>query len=84
MTMTMYNNTWRRIIKAIPELKPYSAHSFRYTYATLLSEYTDATPKTIQAMDGHKDIRTTMSIYEHARQEKIDKADADIHNLLFT
>lgn len=83
MTMTMYNNTWHRIVKAIPELKPYSAHSFRHTYTTLLSEYTDASPKTIQAMAGHKDIRTTMSIYEHARQEKIDKAGADIHNLLF-
>lgn len=84
MTMTMYNNTWHRILKAIPELKPYSAHSFRHTYTTLLSEYTDATPKTIQAMAGHKDIRTTMSIYEHARKEKIDKASTDMHNLLFT
>ena len=84
MTMTMYNNTWNRIIKAIPELKPYSAHYFRHTYTTLLSEYTDATPKTIQAMAGHKDIRTTMSIYEHARKEKIDKASTDMHNLLFT
>lgn len=84
MTMTMYNNTWHRIQKAIPELEPYSAHNFRHTYTTLLSEYTDASPKTIQAMAGHSDIRTTMSIYEHARKEKIDKASNDLHNLLFT
>lgn len=83
MTMTMYNNTWRRIQKAIPELADYSAHNFRHTYATLLSEYTDATPKTIQAVAGHKDIRTTMSIYEHARKDKIDKAGDDMHDLLF-
>ena len=83
MTMTMYNNTWHRILKQIPELKPYSAHYFRHTYATLLSEYTDATPKTIQALAGHKDIRTTMSIYEHSRKENLEKANIDMHNLLF-
>ena len=48
-----------------------------------ISEYTDASPKTIQAIAGHRDIRTTMSIYEHARKDKIDKASGDIHNLLF-
>ena len=69
--------------RSIPELANYSAHYFRHTYATLLSEYTDATPKTIQAMAGHRDIRTTMVIYEHARKDKIDKAGDDIHNLLF-
>ena len=84
MTMTMYNNTWRRIQKKIPELKPYSAHNFRHTYATMLSEYTDATPKTIQAIAGHSDIRTTMSIYEHVRKENIDNATAAIHSILFT
>ena len=83
MTMTMYNNTWRRILKAIPALANYSAHSFRHTYATLLSEYTDATPKTIQAVAGHSDIRTTMAIYEHACPERITKATADMHALLF-
>ncbi len=84
MTMTMYNHTWRRIQKAIPELSNYSAHNFRHTYATMLSEYTDASMKTIQAMAGHKDIRTTIAIYEHACPEKITKASTDIHNLLFT
>lgn len=83
MTMTMYNNTWHRIQEAIPELKAYSAHNFRHTYATLLSEYTDATPKTIQAIAGHSDIRTTMSIYEHARRENIDSANQAMHNILF-
>ena len=83
MTMTMYNNTWRRILKAIPALANYSAHSFRHTYATLLSEYTHATPKTIQAVAGHSDIRTTMAIYEHACPERITKATADMHALLF-
>ena len=84
MTMTMYNNTWKRIQKAIPELKCYSAHNFRHTYTTLLSEYTDATPKTIQTLAGHSDIRTTMSIYEHARKENIDSAKDAIHNILFS
>lgn len=83
MTMTRYNSAWGRIQKTIPELAEYSAHNFRHTYATLLSEYTDASPKTIQAMTGHKDIRTTMAIYEHARKDKIDKARGDIHELLF-
>ena len=31
----------------------------------------------------HKNIRTTMSIYEHARKDKIDKAGEDMHDLLF-
>lgn len=83
LTMTMYNSLWKRIVKAFPVLADYSAHSFRHTYATLLSEYTDATPKTIQALAGHRDIRTTMSIYEHARQEKVAHITDEMHDLLF-
>jgi integrase len=57
-----------------------TAHCFRHTYATILSE-NDIDVKTAQVLLGHSDITTTQNIYTHVRQKKLNDAANKLNNL---
>lgn len=57
-----------------------SAHQFRHTYATMLSE-NSIDVKTAQVLLGHSDITTTQNIYTHVRQKQIDLVANKLNNL---
>ena len=48
-------------------------HSLRHTHCTELLE-AGFSPKAVQMRLGHKDIKTTLNIYEHITQSQEDKA----------
>ncbi len=80
ITMTTYNNTMKRIRKAI-DLHGATAHVFRHSYLTYMAgEATDL--KTLQAIAGHSTIDMTMNRYVHAQPEKIKDAGKKMHVLL--
>lgn len=57
------------------DLSSLDLHSLRYTFITELIAR-GADPKTVQALAGHKDIKTTLSIYAQCRPEKLREATA--------
>lgn len=69
---TMYIRAWNRI-KIQVDLHGASAHIFRHTFLTMLSN-AGVSPKIIQVIAGHADISTTMNIYTHGQLEEILKA----------
>ncbi len=80
ITMTTYNNTMKRIRKAV-DLHGATAHVFRHSYLTYMAgEATDL--KTLQAIAGHSTIGMTMNRYVHAQPEKIKEAGKRMHDLL--
>ena len=80
ITMTTYNNTWRRIKKMV-DLHGATAHVFRHSYLTYMAgQSTDM--KTLQAIAGHSTIGMTMNRYVHAQPEKIIDAGKKMHDLL--
>lgn len=80
ITMTTYNNTWKRIGKTI-DLHGATAHVFRHSYLTYMAGQT-ADLKTLQAIAGHSTIGMTMNRYVHAQPEKIIDAGKKMHSLL--
>ena len=79
-TMTMFNNTMKRIKKTI-DLHGATAHVMRHSYLTYLAG-TGTDGKTIQAIAGHSTITMTMNKYVHAQPEKIKEAGNRMHALL--
>lgn len=60
--------------KTQPELLPkLSAHLFRHTFCTRLCE-NESNLKVIQEVMGHKNIKTTMNIYNEATKETLSKS----------
>ena len=80
ITMTMFNNTWRRIKKNV-DLHEATPHILRHSYLTYLAG-TDTDVKTLQTIAGHSTIGMTMNHYVHAQPEKIKDAGKKMHDLL--
>ena len=78
LSKTMYTKTMMRIKKTI-DLHGATAHKFRHTLPTQLSEHLD--PKALQIMMGHSDISTTMNIYTHARMNIPSQTSAAINTV---
>jgi len=57
-------------------------HAFRHTYATLLSDLGESI-RTTQALLGHSDLATTLSVYTHAIPESQRHAVAKLEGVLF-
>ena len=57
----------------LPMLPQFSCHTLRHTFCTNLCQ-ARIEPKTIQAIMGHADIRTTMEIYAEATQHMTRRA----------
>lgn len=72
LSHTMYVRTWNRIKRTI-DMHGASAHIFRHTFLTFLSN-AGVSPKIIQVIAGHADISTTMNIYTHGHLDEILKA----------
>ncbi|MCM1543112.1 MAG: site-specific integrase [Blautia sp.] len=59
--------------KREPELLPdFSPHILRHTFCTRFCE-NESNVKVIQAVMGHGDIKTTMNIYAHATEDKVQE-----------
>lgn len=69
ITQSRYDRAWKRISKTV-NLYGATAHILRHTFMTLLAS-TNADVKTLQAIGGHADMRTTMNCYVHTRDEGI-------------
>ena len=80
ITMTAFNNTWRRIKKAV-DLHGATPHVLRHSYLTYLAG-TGTDGKTLQTIAGHSTIGMTMNHYVHAQPEKIKEAGRQMHKLL--
>ncbi len=80
ITMTTFNNTWRRIKKAV-DLHGATPHVLRHSYLTYLAG-TDTDTKTLQTIAGHSTISMTMNHYVHAQPDKIKAAGKQMHDLL--
>lgn len=57
-------------------------HTFRHTHATLLGDLGESI-KTTQALLGHKDLDTTLSVYTHTVPESQRQAVAKLDGVLF-
>ena len=79
-TMTMFNNTMKRIRKTI-DLHGATAHVMRHSYLTYLAG-TGTDGKTLQTIAGHSTVTMTMNKYVHAQPEKIKEAADKMHALL--
>lgn len=72
-----------RIINEKVDLHDATAHIFRHSYLTLLDK-AGVSPKIIQAIAGHGDIRITMNRYVHDREDDIVHAGGLLHSLVGT
>ena len=78
--MSNYNNVDSAIRRLITKMnangayiEPFSVHAFRATFATRCIEQ-GMQPKTLQAILGHSNLRTTMDLYVHVTQStKMDE-----------
>lgn len=57
----------KSILKKL-DIEPIKFHALRHTYATRLFE-AGVSPKTVQALMGHSDIKMTMDIYTHVMED---------------
>ncbi|MDR0905948.1 MAG: site-specific integrase [Oscillospiraceae bacterium] len=65
-----FRTTYRRFMTE-KQLPPYTLHSYRHTFATMLLE-TGTNPRVVQKLLGHADIETTLGIYSHVLPEVFD------------
>lgn len=80
ITLMKYERSMERI-KGIVDLHGATAHIFRHSFLTLLSN-AGIEPKTIQAIGGHADIQTTMNRYVHSQQNQIRNAGKTMGKIL--
>lgn len=80
ISLTTYKNMFKRIEQQI-DLQGATAHIFRHSYLTLLDE-AGVSPKIIQAIAGHGDIKITMNRYVHEREKDVISAGGKFNSLL--
>ena len=76
----MVADACRVISRELPGLEGFHFHTLRHTYTSNLLSL-GATPKDVQELLGHADIRTTMNIYAHAKREDKKKTVRLLDNL---
>jgi integrase len=71
-TYNGFRTTYRRFMTE-KQLPPYTLHSYRHTFATMLLEQ-GVNPRVVQKLLGHADIETTLGTYSHVFAEVYDGA----------
>lgn len=82
MNTSCYNSSIQKVIRKIRknghEIKDFTGHDLRHTFATRCFE-SGIEPKTVQSYMGHGSLQMTMDLYTHVFQEhkskEIDKLD---------
>lgn len=70
ITKSMFTKMWRRI-KTTIDLKGATSHSFRASYASMVTAHCNADPKTLQKLLRHKTPDLAMRVYAKANENKI-------------
>lgn len=85
MTRSMFTKMWKRI-KSNLDLKGATSHSFRASYASMVTAHCNADPKTLQKLLRHKTPDLAMRVYAKCNENKIrnteDAYDAYISRLV--
>lgn len=76
-------NSWQQSLnKEIDLNRSVTMHGLRHTHATLLYDMNpDITPKDVQKRLGHRNVDTTMNIYEHTTENSDGKILDALHSL---
>ena len=70
MTRSMFTKMWRRL-KTSLNLKGATSHSFRASYASMVTAHCNADPKTLQKLLRHKTPDLAMRVYAKSNENKI-------------
>ena len=70
MTKSMFTKMWRRISSNL-NLKGATSHSFRASYASMVTAHCNADPKTLQKLLRHKTPDLAMRVYAKGNENKI-------------
>ena len=81
MTKSMFTKMWRRITKTI-DLKGATSHSFRASYASMVTAHCNADPKTLQSILRHKTPDLAMRVYAKGNTNKIRNTEEAYDNYI--
>ena len=81
MTKSMFTKMWRRISKTI-DLKGATSHSFRASYASMVTAHCNADPKTLQTILRHKTPDLAMRVYAKGNMNKIRNTEEAYDNYI--
>ncbi len=70
MTKSMFTKMWRRL-KSTLNLRGATSHSFRASYASMVTAHCNADPKTLQKLLRHKTPDLAMRVYAKHNENKI-------------
>ena len=70
MTKSMFTKMWRRLKRNL-NLKGATSHSFRASYASMVTAHCNADPKTLQKLLRHKTPDLAMRVYAKHNENKI-------------
>lgn len=70
MTKSMFTKMWRRLKRDL-NLKGATSHSFRASYASMVTAHCNADPKTLQKLLRHKTPDLAMRVYAKHNENKI-------------
>ena len=70
MTKSMFTKMWKRLKKDL-NLKGATSHSFRASYASMVTAHCNADPKTLQKLLRHKTPDLAMRVYAKGNENKI-------------
>ena len=81
MTRSMFTKMWRRI-KTTVNLKGATSHSFRASYASMVTAHCNADPKTLQKLLRHKTPDLAMRVYAKQNENKIRSTEEAYDNYI--
>ena len=70
MTKSMFTKMWRRLKRDL-NLKGATSHSFRASYASMVTAHCNADPKTLQKLLRHKTPDLAIRVYAKHNENKI-------------
>ncbi len=77
MTSSQFDDLWAGYCKSTGDAA--TPHQWRHLYVTVLYD-AGIDPKDAQVMMGHAQLSTTMDIYTHVRDQRMQKAAKKLNN----